>query len=74
MRKNDEIYCNKCKKQIKSSQGMEQEGVLHVEKTWGYFSGKDGEKHCFDLCEDCYDEMIRGFAVPVEVEELTELV
>lgn len=73
MRKNDEIYCNKCKKQIKSSQGMEQEGVLRVEKTWGYFSGKDGEKHTFDLCEDCYDEIVKSFAIPVETEELTEL-
>ena len=50
MRKHDEIYCNKCKKQIKSSQGIEREGVLRVEKTWGYFSGKYGEKHSFDLC------------------------
>lgn len=73
MRKHDEIYCNKCKKQIKSSQGIEREGVLRVEKTWGYFSGKDGEKHSFDLCEDCYDRMIREFAIPVEKEELTEL-
>jgi hypothetical protein len=73
MRKHDEIYCNKCKKQIKSSQGIEREGVLRVEKTWGYFSGKDGEKHSFDLCEDCYDRMIQEFAIPVEKEELTEL-
>lgn len=73
MRKKDEIYCNKCKKQIKNSQGIEREGVLHVEKTWGYFSGKDGERHSFDLCENCYDELVRKFAIPVEREELTEL-
>lgn len=73
MRIKDEIYCNKCKKQIKTSHGIEQEGVLRVEKVWGYFSGKDGEKHSFDLCEDCYDEMIKEFAIPVEKEELTEL-
>lgn len=73
MRKMDEIYCNKCGKRIRSSRGIAQEGVLRVEKSWGYFSGKDGEKHSFDLCEDCYDGVIAGFKLPVEIEEETEL-
>ena len=33
----------------------------------------DGETHTFDLCEACYDEWIRGFVIPVETEEETEL-
>ena len=40
---------------------------------WGYFSNKDGETHQFCLCEDCYDEMIKKFRIPVHVSERTEL-
>lgn len=74
MYKNDKIYCNRCKKMIPVSHGVTQEGVLHVEKTWGYFSGKDGEKHSFDLCEDCYDRMLGEFQIPADIEELVELI
>ena len=73
MHRNGEIYCNKCKKQINSNQGVNREEFLRVEKVWGYFSGKDGEKHSFDLCESCYDELLKGFALPAECEEETEL-
>jgi ribosomal-protein-alanine N-acetyltransferase len=44
-----------------------------VEKGWGYFSKKDGERHSFDLCEHCYDKIIETFALPVEAAEATEL-
>ncbi len=37
------------------------------------FSEKDGEVHHFDLCESCYDELVGGFRIPVDVEEQTEL-
>ena len=39
---------------------------------FGYFSRKDGLRHKFDLCEDCYDKWIHTFAVPEEMPE-TEL-
>ena len=35
--------------------------------------GKDGLRHRFDLCEDCYDKWIHTFAVPVEEMPETEL-
>lgn len=73
MRKNETVYCNKCKKEIKTHQGIAQEEFLHMDKDWGYFSGKDGETHSFDLCEECYDRMIKEFEIPVEVRERTEL-
>ena len=41
---------------------------------FGFFSGKDGKKHSFDLCEECYDKMIKEFAIPVEEEEAVELI
>lgn len=68
-----ELVCNRCGRKIKLAYGAAAEGVCAVRVDWGYFSAKDGERHAFDLCEDCYDEMVRGFAIPVEVEERTEL-
>lgn len=63
------IICNKCKKEIPVSGGHEMAGVFRVDYEWGYFSEKDGEKHHFDLCEECYDSLLRSFQVPVEIEE-----
>lgn len=62
------IICNKCGKEISVINGHFKEEVLGVEHTWGYFSGKDGEKHVFDLCESCYDEFVTSFEIPVEIE------
>ncbi len=39
-----------------------------------WISEKDGEIHCFDLCEFCYDRMIADFQIPVEIQEATELI
>ncbi len=44
------------------------EGVFRVDYEWGYFSEKDGERHSFDLCEACYDKLLRSFQIPVEIE------
>lgn len=68
--KNQKIqYCNGCGKTIKKAGDMYQEGVFLAEQEWGYFSGKDGERHSFCLCEECYDRMIRAFVIPVKTEE-----
>ena len=37
-----------------------------------WYVEKDGEIHRFDLCEECYDELLRGFRIPVQVEETRE--
>jgi len=58
----DKIICNKCGKEIKEAD------VLSVDKRWGYFSDKDNEVHRFDLCEQCYDEWIASFQIPVDIE------
>ena len=42
-------------------------------KYLGIFSDKDMEVHFLDLCESCYDSWVSGFAVPVEVQEATEI-
>lgn len=61
------IICNQCGKEIPVVNGQEQEGVFSMEYTWGYFSEKDGETHAFDLCEECYDAMLKGFRVPAKI-------
>ncbi len=63
------IVCNKCGKEIRVKSGIPSEDILQVEKRWGYFSDKDNEEHTFDLCEACYDELVAGFQIPVDVEE-----
>ena len=69
MRRDNEIYCNKCGKRIGTEEDLTREEMLHVEKIWGYFSKKDGERHSFDLCEACYDAIIAEFEIPVAVSD-----
>lgn len=52
---------------------IEQKDFIYIEKIWGYFSNqKDGQKHSFCVCEDCYDAWISGFKYAPESEEVTE--
>ncbi len=60
------VLCNKCGRELKKENGILHEDGLFVRKEWGYFSQKDLCIHSFNLCEACYDEMISGFAIPVE--------
>ena len=65
--------CNKCGRNLKVEDGYLKEGCFSAEAVFGYFIRKDGTTHRFDLCEDCYDDMISLFKVPVEEKEGTEL-
>ena len=69
-----EIYCNCCGRRIKTQKDMIVEGVFHGQVQWGYFSGKDGETHNLDLCEECYDELIKSFIIPINIVERNEIV
>ena len=69
-----EIYCNKCGKKIEVKNQIAIEDVLSVDKKWGYFSKKDGIMHSFDICESCYNEMIKDFRYPVDQKEYSELI
>ncbi|MGN0332633.1 MAG: hypothetical protein ACI4D9_06375 [Lachnospiraceae bacterium] len=70
----DKIICNRCKKVIPVIAGAPAEDVLQVEKLWGYFSKKDNRRDCFDLCEECYDELTESFQIPVHTEVETETI
>ena len=72
-RNNIGLFCNGCGKAIPQEKGIPLEDSLLVEKTWGYFSSRDGRKIRFRLCEDCVDKMTKDFAVPPEESEETEL-
>lgn len=56
-------------REISVINGRPEKEVLCVEHTWGYFSEKDGENHRFDLCEECYDRLLKGFLIPAEIEK-----
>lgn len=75
MQKTDSIkYCNKCGKEILVKYEAAYHHGVGIQVEWGYFTGKDGEKHSFCLCETCYDQLVSGFEIPVTIEQKTELV
>ena len=66
------IYCNKCGKAICLEEAVEKADYV-IQKNWGYFSNKDGVHQEINICENCYDEMIKSFEIPPTEKENTEL-
>ena len=64
--------CNCCGKELKEEQGIQKEDSLTIVKDWGYFSGKDMERHHLMICEACYDNWVSEFKIPPKVESRTE--
>jgi len=69
----ENVSCNGCGRRLKVENGELKEGCFCARQAFGYFSSMDGEIHSFDLCEDCYRELIKKFTLPVSIEEMTEL-
>lgn len=67
------VLCNQCGKELEVENGIVKEGCFYGDMVWGYFSEKDGQKHHFDLCEDCYNKMVSRFKIPVQTTEENEL-
>lgn len=67
------VICNQCGRELKVERGVIREGVFHGQTCFGFESRKDGTRQTFDLCEDCYYQLCRKFLIPVEEEDLTEL-
>lgn len=74
MKRENKIFCNKCGKELKQQEDMIREGYFSADVIFGYFSNKDGLRHRWDLCENCYDELTGSFQIPVEENEESELV
>lgn len=68
-----QVLCNQCKRELKVSNGYLKEGCFVVDASFGYFSKRDGVRHRFDLCEECYDKMIARFQIPVDESAVREL-
>lgn len=68
-----QIRCNRCGKEILIQEGNQKEDCLKVVKEWGYFSKKDRELHTFYMCESCYDDMVREFVIPVDKQDIEEV-
>ncbi len=66
--------CNGCGKELCQDLGASMAEYLHVTKEWGYFSRKDGIRQEWNLCEDCYDRLLKNFRIPAVSTEMTELV
>lgn len=65
----DQVKCNCCGKTIEKNHLGYSMDYLSVEKRWGYGSSLDGERHSFDLCEECYQKIISAFKIPVDKED-----
>lgn len=74
MRDEKNVICNQCGKNLRTENGIAKEGVFSVHYPFGYFSEKDGQVYDFDLCEECFDAMIRQFKIPCQIFEATELI
>lgn len=67
-----DVFCNACGKKLEMKHGLLLEDAFEARKVWGYFSKKDLESHRFTLCEDCYDEMVKKFKIPITKEQTRE--
>lgn len=66
------VYCNCCGKQIEMKENTQTalEDYVVIEKSWGYFSDKDGIRQKMNICESCFDAWVQTFArAPQETEE-----
>lgn len=68
----EKVFCNVCGGEIEIKNGILKQDLFEVTKEWGYFSNKDLEIHKFNMCEKCYDKMVAGFKIPVQVINKTE--
>ena len=64
--------CNRCGRKIKEEDGVAKEGMFSSACAFGYHSHHDGEIHSFCLCEDCYEDLISQFHIPVTITEIME--
>ena len=67
-----QVFSNQCGKELLVKDGILKEGCFHADHTFDYFSNKDGYIYSFDLCEECFDQLILGFKKPVRISETKE--
>lgn len=70
----EQIFCNACGKELKVCNGIPQEDFIHICKSWGYFSKKDGRTQEFIMCETCVERLEKEFALPIKQYETIEMI
>ncbi len=63
------VRCNKCGRDLQKNEAGYFEDYLQIEKTWGYHSPMDGDRHEIDLCIDCYSNWVKEFKIPPDSEQ-----
>ena len=53
----DEVICDICGKKIEKDSFGYIKDHIHIDKVWGYNSGRDGEHTEMDICESCFDKL-----------------
>ena len=66
------VFCNQCGKGLAVEDGILKEGCFSIDYTFDYFSNKDGYIYSFDLCEECFDALLKGFRNPAKITETKE--
>lgn len=67
------IRCNACARKIKEENGILKEDIFEGKKEWGYFSRLDLKVDTFFLCEDCYEQIVSKFQIPVTRKDKLEV-
>lgn len=67
------VVCNCCGKEILVEKEIVKEGVFYGRICWGYFSKCDGLEDSFELCEECYDNIVATFKIPIDRKVRLEL-
>jgi ribosomal protein L40E len=69
----DKVICNKCGREINKYPVGYLDTFFSAQKTWGYGTGYDSETHSFDICAECYAELVSQFKIPITIIDGTEL-
>ena len=62
----EDILCDRCGKSCRDDMDMNFEHA-RMDTYWGYASKKDLYRHEIDLCELCYDEVIKVMGIKPKV-------
>ena len=67
------VICKWCGREILVEKEIVMEGVFYGRIWWGYVSKRDGLEDSFELCEECYDQIVATFKIPVDRKVSLEL-
>lgn len=64
------LLCNRCGKKHDNHDHIDFSDIESFSHTFGYGTTLDGTKYEFDLCEDCFKEIISDFKIKPEIKEM----